>query len=125
MSADFPADVKEFIGKNIHSVAQLEILLMIRGEPERSWTADEITNGRYLQSHLVAHLMEDLVQRGFAVQNITKFCYQPSDHEDRLLIDRLALVYQERRVAVIAEIFSKPIDFIKAFADAFRLRKEE
>ena len=41
------------------------------------------------------------------------------------LIERLNRVYQERRVAVTTEIFSKPIDFVKAFADAFRLRKEK
>ena len=124
MSDDFPADVKDFIGKHIHSVAQLEILLMMEGEPERTWTSVEITkvciriaNGN--------PLLTDIVQRGFAVQTEAVFATSQQTTSDRQLIERLAQVYQERRVAVIAEIFSKPIDFIKAFADAFRLRKEE
>ena len=125
MSNDFPADVKEFIGKHIHSVAQLEILLMLLREPERAWTSAEITKGLYLESQMVTQLLRDIVQRGFAVQTEASFRYQPANDADRQLIERLAQVYQERRVAVIAEIFSKPIDFIKAFADAFRLRKEE
>ena len=125
MADEFPADVKEFIGKHIHSVAQLEILLMLRKEPERTWTSAEITSALYLQSQMVAQLLADIAQRGFAVQTENCFRYQPANDADRQLIERLAQVYQERRVAVIAEIFSKPIDFIKAFADAFRLRKEE
>lgn len=125
MTDDFPADVKEFIGKHIHSVAQLEVLLMLRSDPERIWTLDEITSGLYLQSQMVAHLLTDVVQRGLAVQAPCGFRYQPANEADRRLIDLLAHVYQERRVAVITEIFSKPIDFVKAFADAFRLRKEE
>lgn len=125
MSNEFPADVKEFIGKHIHSVAQLEILLMLRTEPEQTWTSVEITKTLYLESQMVTQLLTDIVQRGFAVQIESGFRYQPANDTDRHLIERLAQVYQERRVAVIAEIFSKPIDFIKAFADAFRLRKEE
>jgi DNA-binding MarR family transcriptional regulator len=125
MSSDLPADVKEFIGKHIHSVAQLEVLLMLRREPDRTWTLEQLTNGLYLQSQMVARLLTDIVQRGFAVQEQGSFRYQPANDEERQLIDRLAHMYQERRVAVITEIFSKPIDVVKAFADAFRLRKEE
>jgi DNA-binding MarR family transcriptional regulator len=125
MSSDLPVDVKEFIGKHIHSVAQLEVLLMLRREPDRTWTLEQLTNGLYLQSQMVARLLTDIVQRGFAVQEQGSFRYQPANDEERQLIDRLAHMYQERRVAVITEIFSKPIDVVKAFADAFRLRKEE
>jgi len=125
MSNDIPADVKDFIGNHIHSVAQLEILLMLRSEPERSWTSVEINKSLYLNSDMLTQLLTDIVQRGFAAQAECCFRYQPANDTDRQLIERLAQVYQERRVAVIAEIFSKPTDFIKAFANAFRLRKEE
>jgi hypothetical protein len=53
------------------------------------------------------------------------FSYQPANDALAGLIGRLAKLYQERRVAVATEIFSKPIDFVKAFADAFRLREEK
>jgi DNA-binding MarR family transcriptional regulator len=125
MPDDFPDDVKEFIGKNIHSIAQLEVLLMLQKQPERTWTVDEITSRLYLQSEMVAHLLNDIVQRGFAVEGQGQYRYQPASDADNELVERLNRVYQERRVAVTTEIFSKPIDFVKAFADAFRLRKEK
>jgi hypothetical protein len=125
MDDDFPADVKEFIRKHIHSIAQLEVLLLIGREPQRAWTTDEITSRLYLRTQMVAALLTDIVRRGFAVQEEGCFRYQPANDIDRQLIERLAEVYQVRRVAVTTEIFSKPREFARAFADAFRLRKEE
>lgn len=125
MGDNFPADVKEFIGQNIHSLAQLEVLLILRAQPERSWSVDELTNVLYLERQMVSELLKDLVGRGFAVQAKASFCYQSKNDIVDGLIERLAQLYQERRVAVTTEIFSKPIDFVKAFADAFRLREEK
>jgi DNA-binding MarR family transcriptional regulator len=125
MGDNFPADVKEFIGQNIHTLAQLEVLLMLRAEPERSWTVNEITNVLYLERQMVNDLLMDLVRRGFAVRLEASFRYQPVNEAVGRLIDRLAQLYHERRVAVTTEIFSKPIDIVKAFANAFRLREEK
>jgi hypothetical protein len=124
MDDAFSNDVREFIGKHIHSVAQLEILLMLRSEPTRYWSADEITKKLYLQLQMTERLLLNMVQRGFAVQSDSGFRYHPANSSDRGAIDRLAQVYHERRVAVTAEIFSKPIDSLRAFSDAFRMRKE-
>jgi hypothetical protein len=124
MPEDFPEDVKEFIGKHIHSIAQLEVLLMLHDEPERTWTVEEITSRLYLQSEMVGHLLKDIANRGFAIETEGRYRYQPTNEVESELVHRLNRVYQERRVAVTTEIFSKPIDFVKAFADAFRLRKE-
>ena len=41
------------------------------------------------------------------------------------VIEMLAETYRDRRLAVTNEIYSKPLDKVKTFAEAFRLRKEE
>jgi hypothetical protein len=41
------------------------------------------------------------------------------------LLGELARHYQERRVAVITEIYSNPVKKVQTFADAFRLRRED
>ena len=125
MADAFSTDVKEFISKNIHSVAQLEILLMLRSAPQKYWTADEITQTLYLQLQMTAQLLSEIVQRGLAIRIDGGYLYQPTSDADRNAIDRLASIYHERRVAVIAEIFSKPKDSLRAFSDAFRLRRDE
>jgi hypothetical protein len=125
MADEFPKDVKEFISQHIHSLAQLEVLLMLYREPERSWTADQVTNNLYLQRKMVEDILADLVGRGFAAEKDAAFYYKHPGDVVHALIERLAQLYLERRVTVISEIFAKPADSARAFADAFRLRGKE
>jgi hypothetical protein len=120
-----PSDVKEFIRQHIHSLAQLEVLLTLRREPERLWTIDEVTTALYLQGQMVNDLLLDVVRRGLAEQEGGNFRYRPANDTLAGLIDRLAQLYQERRVAVTTEIFAKPVDSFRAFAEAFRLRGKD
>jgi len=120
-----PNDVKDFINQHIHSLAQLEVLLTLRLEPERLWTIDEITSALYLQRQMVHDLLLDVVRRGLAEQESGNFRYRPANDTLGGLIDRLAQLYHERRVAVTTEIFAKPVDSVRAFAEAFRLRGKE
>lgn len=125
MSDAFPADIKEFLGQNIHSVAQLEVLLMLRAEQERRWSAEDVGKILYVQPPMAKNMLTDLVQRGFVVQSETYFRYQPANEGIGAVIERVAQLYRERRVAMTYEIYSKPMNVVQAFADAFRLRKEE
>ncbi len=125
MVDSLPNDVKEFISEHIHSLAQLETLLTLRRQPEKLWTVDEVTNYLYLERQMVNDLLVDIVRRGFAEQECGNFRYRTANDIVAGLIDRLAQLYQERRVAVTTEIFAKPVDSVRAFADAFRLRGKE
>ena len=51
--------------------------------------------------------------------------YAPRSAELDRVVARLADTYRERRVAVVSLIASKPIDNVRAFSDAFRLRKRK
>lgn len=125
MDDSFPKNVKDFIHQHIHSLAQLEVLLKLHREPDRDWTVEEVTSSLYLQPKMVSGLLADLVQRGFVAEQGGAFCYGPKTDDARDIIGRLAALYKERRVAVTTEIFAKPIDSARAFADAFRLRRKE
>ena len=125
MADEFPKDVKEFISQHVHSLAQLEVLLILHREPSRSWTAEQVTSSLYLQRQMVEDLLADLVGRGFAAEDNATFSYKPAGEAVHGLIERLAQLYQERRVTVISEIFAKPADSARAFAEAFRLRGRE
>ena len=125
MPDDFPIDVRQFIGQNIGSLAQLEALLLLRRDPERSWTADEIAKALYITPEMAAPLLQGLALRGFATSVETCYRYQVKEDGIAHAIEQLARLYQERRVAVITEIYSKPPNKVQTFADSFRLRKEE
>jgi hypothetical protein len=53
------------------------------------------------------------------------FRYAPGSEALDGTVRRLAVAYAERRVSVVGIIAAKPMDNVRAFADAFRIRKEE
>ena len=127
MSEDFPTDIQRFIEQNIESLAQLEALLLLRREPERQWEAVELAKSLYIPQEMAVSLLGDFGKRGFVTESPpedVRYVYRSIDAETDETIDRLAAIYRERRVAVISLIYSKPINKVQTFADAFRLRKE-
>lgn len=128
MLDDFPANLKDFIARHIESVAQMEALFMLRQDAGRQWTSEELSKSLYITSDMGDAMLLDLERRGFVVRekdSATTYRYQPADPAADNLIAKLGDIYQERRVAVITQIYSRPIDKVQTFADAFRLRREE
>lgn len=104
--AGIPEDVYRFLYQNIESVEQLELLMLLFQAPERGWSP---------------------AAGAGAVAGDRAECYQyaPRTPELHTTVARLAGTYRERRVAVITLIASKPLESVRAFSDAFRIRKKE
>jgi hypothetical protein len=127
MHDEFPAELKQFIEFYIESVQQLEALLLLQGDPHRKWLAADIAKLLYIPENIAASLLADFVRRGFAIlepPGSGSHIYRSQDAELDRLIEQLAAVYQERRVAVVSLIYSKPLNKVQTFADAFRFGKE-
>ncbi|MEX2309344.1 MAG: hypothetical protein WD738_17215 [Pirellulales bacterium] len=126
MHEDFPPGLKQFIENHIESVPQLESLLLLRNDPQRKWSAADVAKALYIPEDVASSLLTEFVRRGFAtiVPPAARYEYRIRDSEADMLIDTLASVYRERRVAVISLIYSKPLNKVQTFADAFRFGKE-
>ena len=126
---DLPDEVRQFVAGNLSSVAQLEVLLLLREHRDREWTADEVSRTLYAAEGGMADQLNDLVSRGLAYVTEApdrRFRYRlTKDEELDAVVNSLMKVYKERRVAVISLIYSEPIDKARSFADAFRIRKEK
>lgn len=128
MLDEFPADLRDFIARHIESVAQMEALFLLRQDAARRWSCDELSKGLYITREMCDAMLADLERRGFLVrenESAVTYRYHPADPATNDLIARLANIYQERRVAVITQIYSRPVDKVQTFADAFRLRRDE
>lgn len=127
MSNDITPELKQFIEHFIESVLQLESLLLLRNEPQRAWTAVDISKALYVPEDVASSLLADFVRGGFAIlipPAKDKYVYRARDDETDRLIDQLRAAYHHRRVAVISLIYSKPLNKVQTFADAFRFGKE-
>ncbi len=123
-----PDIVREFIIEHIDSVEQVEILLLLRQKTGRTWTAESMARELRIAVSSAATRLADLKKLGFVVAvdgAPNEYRYAPRTPELDETVRGLAEAYSERRVTVINLIFSKPIDKIRTFADAFRLRRED
>jgi hypothetical protein len=123
-----PADVRHLLHTAVRSIADLELLLQLRRDPGRSWTAPEAAKTLYLDPKATERMLFDLMARGFlTVSRVPPLAYQysPRTAELRATIGRLADLYTTRRVTVMNLIFERPDESLRLFSDAFRLRKDE
>jgi hypothetical protein len=121
-----PEDVHHFLHQNIDSVEQLEVLLLLWRTPERGWTSDEVATAVYSHPTSVVRRLAMLLGQGL-LREREPGCYQyaPRTTDLHETVTRLDHMYRERRVAVITLIASKPIENVRAFSDAFRIRRKK
>lgn len=132
MKDSIPADVRQFVLDHIGSVEMLSVLLLLYKHPGRAWSAQEVgtelrTNEWSADLQLQALSARQLVR----ASTDTPPRYQP-DGKHAAAVAAVARIYEERRVAVITLIYSRPddiveepVDPVQAFADAFKLRKDK
>jgi hypothetical protein len=122
-----PENVRRFIVERINSVEALEILLLLFGQPLEELSAGEVSRKLYTSVQSASARLDELQQAKLLVIIGTeplRYRSNPANPEAAVVAD-LEKVYKERRVSVISFIYSKPSDPLRAFSDAFRLRKEE
>jgi predicted ArsR family transcriptional regulator len=128
MDQDIPDNVRALIASHISSVVQLELLLLLHAQPARERTAADISRELRIDAGWVTGQLRELTAAGLLVINENAgptFRYWAARPEIHDAVEGLAKAYAERRVTVIALIFSKPADPIRSFTDAFRLRREK
>jgi hypothetical protein len=121
-------DVKKFITEHINSLEQLEILLLLHRHQEKEWTAQEVSQELRLSPASAAMRLADLQTRGLLVVRESPdlfYQYQPQKSDFAPTVDSLAELYPDYRFTVINLIFSKPLDKIQTFADAFKFREDK
>ncbi len=107
-------------------MAQLETLLLLRRDPQRSWSVEDLVRQLYISEQMCTAMVYDLERRRFlerdrSTGSVRYKCEVPEVDETVALLDDL---YRERRVAIISEIHSTPVSKVQTFADAFRFRKD-
>lgn len=128
-SEAIPKEVLALIRHHIEAVEQLEILLLLFTQRERDWSAEEVARTLRSSNISAAKWLDELATKEFLIEKSDSKSrrYQFASEKQRVLKDVAALAeaYLVRRVTVIDLIFSKPIDKLKIFADAFKLREDK
>lgn len=127
MSPAIPDDVRRFIVKYVDSVEQLEILLLLRDSPATEWHPEAVARALYSHPESVARRLAGLSAKGLLAVSGSPptYRYLPERPELLATVTKVAEMYRQRRVAIITLIASQPMENVRAFLDAFRLRKKD
>ena len=120
--------VQQFIATHITSVDQIEIVLLLYKNPNREWTAEDAARDLFMEPQTTAARMAEMAADGLIsskqIDDRTVYRHGPRTMQLEKAISELPEEYPKYRVSIINLIFSKPIDNIRTFADAFRFRKD-
>jgi predicted transcriptional regulator len=114
-----PEVVRTLVARHIHSVDILEILLLLRQEPQKEWGALAISKALRLDRTSVHSRLQQLLAAGLVSNRFVGteevFRYQPATSELRDVVSDLAKWYSSHRVALISFIYSNPADRIQTY----------
>jgi hypothetical protein len=123
----FSEELEKFIAAEINSLEQLEILLLLSGNPHKWWTAAGVYDVVKSSVQSVRDRLEEMVLRGILrKEDESELRYQFGPKNDAIwkVTSELRDAYKERSVKVVQAIYSKPPDAVQEFARAFRLRRD-
>jgi hypothetical protein len=123
MPDEIPAAVQQFVADHIRSIAQLELLLLMHRERQRSWTIADAAKELYTAVSMTEPMLESLRAIGLVSLQGDQYQYAPKSKSLDQTVDDLAQLYQQRRVTIVNLIYSAPVQKLQDFADAFRIRR--
>jgi DNA-binding MarR family transcriptional regulator len=123
-----PSDVRTFLDRSIAAVEQLEILLLLQQQPERSWDAAAIADRLRLAPAAAAAHLEALSRRSLLDVRIggqMRYRFGPASDALRAIVDRLADVHRSQRTAVNSYLAARRLRSLHEFSEAFRLTRRD
>lgn len=124
MASGLSENLERFIRERLPSTEQIEIVLLLRADPERAWSAPEVSQQLGTPPESTAMRLFLLASNGIVAFDgsggVPRYRYTGGDEA---LMTELAQVY-ESRPGVVYDIVGAPArDPLRSFADAFKLKK--
>jgi hypothetical protein len=118
-----PAELRDFIIKSIDTVGQVEALLLLRGDPDKAWDVSQLARRLYVNEAEAAAIFAHLVDQDLATVADGSYRYDRQGKQ-AATVDRLAEAYARQLIPITNLIHGKPRG-IRAFADAFKLKRDK
>ena len=119
--------VIKFIWEHIHSVKQLEVLLLLHSSADQEWTAEGVNLLLRSSISSVIERLDDLTSRNLLIMRMddTQEFYRFSD--DVMLIESVSELkesYKVFTVRMIETIYARPSISLQDFSNSFRIKKK-
>ncbi len=122
---DIPERVLRFISETIDTVPQLEALLLLWEEPDKSWSPDEIASRVYVSREVSQQILRSLETRQLAINEVdARYRYSAAWDSSGTLMPDVASTYRRHLVRIATFIHSGASTSVRDFARAFNLKKD-
>lgn len=119
------ADILAFVGDQFPSVWTLEIVLLLKSQPDRAWPAEELVRQLRTSTLVVGQSLAALYAAGLVSDEADgAIRYSPASHDLRKIMDRVEDLYKRKPFTVRRMIVQSTHSQLSAFADAFRLKRD-
>jgi hypothetical protein len=119
-----PEEVRWLITTHVASALELEVLLAMRAR-EDATTAAGLARELRSNDAVAVSALEKFAAAGLLAREGDEYTFRPSTPRLAKAADALADSYARRRVRVVEFIYRRPSEGVTAFADAFKLRKDD
>jgi predicted transcriptional regulator len=118
-------EIQQFLAESIHSVEQLEILLLLRASPDSAWTVRDVYQRVLTNETSILASLQKLCEQGL-VRKVDEQGYQFVSNPDlQRILENLARLYKEMPTRLLHALYGAPRSEIDAFAQAFKIRKSK
>lgn len=119
-----PAELTALI-HSLRSLWAIELLLLLHQQRERQWTIDDIVIELRSSRSLVDGLLSRLHDIGLVERRADgAYVYKAASPELDALATELAHLHAERPLAIAQAIHGAPDEKLRAFSNAFKLKKD-
>lgn len=122
MPSTLSEPLQRFVRERLPSLEQIEIVLLLRGDRTRTWSAPEVSQSLGTPPESTAMRLFLLASNGVVSFEGGRY-RAASNAADEPLLDELVETYGQNRGALIALVGGQPADPLRSFADAFKLKK--
>ncbi len=113
----------QFVLEEVDSVPHLEALLLLWNSRPKQWSPEDMGKALYLTSESTQAILQDLTNRKLVAGEGGRYSYQSDPERDRV-IEALDRIYRREIIRISNMIHSKASPAVRAFARAFRLKKD-
>jgi hypothetical protein len=117
--------LREFLEQRLSSLDQIDVVLLLRSDHERYWTAPEVAAQLRTAPEAAAMRLFLLASAGLITleaSGVPRYRYVGLDDDTEGVLQELSEVMASDRNAVAAVVGGPPRDPIRSFADAFKLK---
>jgi hypothetical protein len=125
VSSPLPPVVRRLIRRHVRSVGELELLMLLHAERDRSWRVDEICEALGCPRSWAITQLEAMAGAGLLQPDDGEWRFAAASPELEHATEALQEAYRLHSREVVRFVFATPGHELKAFSDAFRVRRED